>query len=740
MRYRVCGLLIVVTFMCATAEQLITLQEISTYVSAIPEDIVQEKTDSWLDPDYSLFYQQLFNVPYQSALMNSLYGFFARPVSPLCRKETIYDAISAFNSLEYREIAKDAQGVEYEQLTVAPGSELVVFGDLHGALHSFVRTLHRLEKQGYIDSLLHIKNPNTYFVFLGDYLNRSPYGFPLLIVLLHFAARNPKQVFLLRGNQESEGHWESFLASRQFLQQLFGEAGETVLPLSAELNNIFIRLPNALVVTHQDTDEVVVCAHSKIPEQTTVQPKTQAFLLGETRKGKWLNRGLIFEEFLYGSAAWHLFSAPVQLYREYGGLSDDAWCSVSVGERFARDSIVYHHAHRPKKNNKNSISIDTELKREEYSLAYGQVLRSEQDRAALEMSKPYFLCSSGDLSASLRTVTQGTKRGVEACILEANQQRGVHNYFFRAVFLNDEYIPVKMTENVRLLRERYHIDALIFPQGSAPLKELMPQIKRGDFFVFFPYTGSSLLRTPDLTSIIHTRQPYFDEVGRLVDHFQARHFSKKIAIVFQDDAFGRPIAEYVAQQLNEKFTGVSVELVPFVRGQLSMEQQLAQLKDFNPEAIGFFITNPAQISTIITDLGINNFVGKHIFALAFEEFFVDVASRWGVRALFSSSFQPPRMQQGELMHEFLELMSRYHYFLNIPAYEAFVGTKLFLEAMRKVEPPITSEKIMRQIEAFSGTNFGGLFLRFDPQIRGFSLPVWIFEEDGTVSSIDPRVK
>ncbi len=705
------------------------IEMLKQYAASIPEFVDAASAHSWLDPDYYPFYRAWFNRPYESSILNAIYGFFR--AEPFGQKE-ILKAIAQFNERPFRRMQKD-KSIMYDQCNVKSGDRVIVFGDLHGAFHSFVRALDRFKQEGLIDDALRITNKRAFFVLLGDYMNRSPYGFPLLAILLHFASVNPDNVILLRGNQERNRYWEDFLASRDFLKIMSGQEGLDVLPLAIEINNVFERLPDALILHHEGSGEDVICAHSVVPGSYKAQPSTQAFLRGESRSGKWLKRGLFFQDFFEGSAGWSLFSAPVALYKKYGGLDQDAWCELVVGERLSHGVLSSFHAECTPIEQPLSVPIENR-----WSLAYGHEILTKEDEDLLRKSKPYFLCASGDLSTFLRSVTEGTKQGEEVCFLNANQEGGVHGYFFRVVFLDDRYIPLNTLENVALFRERYGVDSLLLPQGTAPVQELMSQIKTGKFFVFFPYTGGATFRKSELRSMVHARQSYFDELERLLVYFQRRHNSRKIALVYQNDVFGAPLAQHAKEYLLQKYPLVSVEFVPFARGQLSMELQIEQLKKYNPESIGFFITNPAQISTIINDLGINTFVGKRIFAIAFEEYFAEVAGRWGVEAMFSSSFQPPRFRQGRLMELFRLLMEKYHYPLGITSYEAFFCSNIFLKAMRNVEPPVTSEKILQGIEALSGTDFFGMTLHFDPEVRGFILPIWIFEEDGSVVRLDPH--
>lgn len=89
-----------------------------------------------------------------------------------------------------------------EKKIVPPGSTIFVWGDTHGCIQSLLRTLNRLRGQGYIDDNFKIKQPNTYFIYLGDCVDRGYYGLEVLYTLMRLKAANPQQVILVRGNHE----------------------------------------------------------------------------------------------------------------------------------------------------------------------------------------------------------------------------------------------------------------------------------------------------------------------------------------------------------------------------------------------------------------------------------------------------------------------------------------------------------------------------------------------------------
>ncbi len=89
-----------------------------------------------------------------------------------------------------------------QKVTVEPGSEIALWGDLHGSIHSLLRTLLILKERGYLDDNGHICKNNFYMFFLGDFVDRGSYGAEVLYVLMQLKLANPDHVFLVRGNHE----------------------------------------------------------------------------------------------------------------------------------------------------------------------------------------------------------------------------------------------------------------------------------------------------------------------------------------------------------------------------------------------------------------------------------------------------------------------------------------------------------------------------------------------------------
>lgn len=94
-----------------------------------------------------------------------------------------------------------------QRLLLPRNASVATFGDLHGSAHSFFRQLRSLMDGGYLDEDLHVvglHKSDFFMLFLGDYVDRGPYGLEVLLTLLRLKRNNPMNVFMVRGNHEDE--------------------------------------------------------------------------------------------------------------------------------------------------------------------------------------------------------------------------------------------------------------------------------------------------------------------------------------------------------------------------------------------------------------------------------------------------------------------------------------------------------------------------------------------------------
>ncbi len=147
-----------------------------------------------------------------------------------------------------------------EKQKINESSKLCVIGDIHGSVHTLLRTLWRLAALKYIDLDLHVKNKNFYFIFTGDYVDRGLYSIEVLYILILLKLRNWNNVFIIRGNHE----YETTDKNNIFYQELSTKYDDD---LAQKFMNLFAHfygcLPYAVFFLCGNTN-IIQCCHSGI--------------------------------------------------------------------------------------------------------------------------------------------------------------------------------------------------------------------------------------------------------------------------------------------------------------------------------------------------------------------------------------------------------------------------------------------------------------------------------------------
>ncbi len=130
------------------------------------------------------------------------------------------------------------------------GNICCFIGDLHGDVHSLLRTLWRLGALGFIDKNFKITKKNFYLIFLGDYVDRGRYGAEVFYTLMRLKCAKWGQVYLNRGNHEVKGMNERRAREgggfRNELEIKYQEESDN---LFAKICDIYQRLPLSVYIT-----------------------------------------------------------------------------------------------------------------------------------------------------------------------------------------------------------------------------------------------------------------------------------------------------------------------------------------------------------------------------------------------------------------------------------------------------------------------------------------------------------
>ncbi|MEZ5936053.1 MAG: ABC transporter substrate-binding protein [Alphaproteobacteria bacterium] len=134
---------------------------------------------------------------------------------------------------------------------------------------------------------------------------------------------------------------------------------------------------------------------------------------------------------------------------------------------------------------------------------------------------------------------QGMKAGILAAFEEANRKGGVSGRKLELKSYDDGYEPDRAIENTRRLIQQDEVFALIGEVGTPTSKAVQPIATEAKVPFIGPFTGAGFLRDSSLGNIVNFRATYGQETEAWIKHLTDDLGHKKIAILYQDDSFGR---------------------------------------------------------------------------------------------------------------------------------------------------------------------------------------------------------
>lgn len=133
----------------------------------------------------------------------------------------------------------------------------------------------------------------------------------------------------------------------------------------------------------------------------------------------------------------------------------------------------------------------------------------------------------------------GMKEGLLAAFAEINAKGGVKGRKLDLVTRDDGYEPTKAVEAVKQLLEGDKVFALVGPVGTPTSAAAEPIAAAAGAPFIGPFTGAEFLRNPYKPHVVNVRASYFQETETMVERLTKDLKHEKIAILYQDDAFGK---------------------------------------------------------------------------------------------------------------------------------------------------------------------------------------------------------
>ena len=184
---------------------------------------------------------------------------------------------------------------------------------------------------------------------------------------------------------------------------------------------------------------------------------------------------------------------------------------------------------------------------------------------------------------------QDMRLGILAAFAEANKAGGVKGRRLELISRDDGYDPGKSIEATRRLINEDKVFALIGAFGTPTSAATQPIAAEAGVPFIAPLTGAEFLRTPFKPNVVNVRASYVQEAETIVERLTKDRAVERIAILYQDDAFGRAGLEGVQRALNKRGMKLAAEGT-YERNTTAVKRALLDIRQGNPQAVIVFGT------------------------------------------------------------------------------------------------------------------------------------------------------
>ena len=176
------------------------------------------------------------------------------------------------------------------------------------------------------------------------------------------------------------------------------------------------------------------------------------------------------------------------------------------------------------------------------------------------------------------------RAGILAAFNEANATGGVSGRRLELISYDDSYEPDKAIQNTDRLIKEDKVFALIGEVGTPTSMAVQPIATEARVPFIGPLTGAAFLRNPNLDNVINVRSSYDQETEAWIQQLTSELKLSRIAILYQDDSYGRAGLSGVKQALQKRGMGLVAEGT-YPRNTTAVKAALLAIRKGDPQAV-----------------------------------------------------------------------------------------------------------------------------------------------------------
>lgn len=318
------------------------------------------------------------------------------------------------------------------------------------------------------------------------------------------------------------------------------------------------------------------------------------------------------------------------------------------------------------------------------------------------------------LSGPSQELGSDMKLGVQLYFDHVNSQGGINGRKLELKSLDDGYEPERTAANTRQLTQKDGVFSLLGYVGT-PTSVAAMQVSNPAKVPFVgAFTGSDALRAPFNRYVFNIRASYAEECERIVENFTSLNV-KRIAVLFQNDAFGKSVLSGVERAMEKRGLQV-LHSTSIERNSLNVAPAAKAIAAAGPDMVIMAVPYKPAAAFVNAIRGEGaapqfytvSFVGPQ--ALARE------LGPNGAGVGISQVMPFPWSINAPIVREYQKLLTKVDAKAE-PSYvslEGFIAAKVFTEGVKRAGKDLTRDKFIAAMEGMRNYDVGGFAVSFAP--------------------------
>jgi branched-chain amino acid transport system substrate-binding protein len=333
----------------------------------------------------------------------------------------------------------------------------------------------------------------------------------------------------------------------------------------------------------------------------------------------------------------------------------------------------------------------------------------------------------------------GMREGILAAFNEVNATGGVNGRKLELVSYDDGYEPEKAIANTKRLIDENGVFALLGEVGTPTSNAVQPIATEAGVPFIGPFTGAAFLRDPSLGNVINVRGSYDQETEAWIEHLTTDLGVSRIAILYQDDTFGRAGLSGVSKALEKRGMKLVAEGT-YERNTTAVKTALLAIRKADPEAVvmvGAYkpcaefikLAHRLKLNAVFVNI---SFVGANALAKELGEDGKGVVVTQVVP--FPGDTSLPLVAQYQKALKAANPDAQ----IGFVSLEGYMVGRLVVEALGKVKDPVTRVGLLSTIKEVGTFDLGGIALSYGPDDNQGMDQVFftVIQADGSFKPVD----